>query len=69
MTSVHFEWVLDTAHGADYFRRWHRDKAIEATDDPGRIVALMAGADVALSNAFGFGGVNASVVLKRWSGA
>jgi predicted dehydrogenase len=24
--SVHFEWVLDTAHGADYFRRWHRDK-------------------------------------------
>ncbi|MGM7670946.1 Gfo/Idh/MocA family protein [Microbacterium sp. A93] len=26
VTSVHFEWVLDTAHGADYFRRWHRDK-------------------------------------------
>jgi predicted dehydrogenase len=25
--SVAFEWVLDTAHGADYFRRWHRDKA------------------------------------------
>lgn len=24
--SVHFEWVLDTAHGADYFRRWHRSK-------------------------------------------
>ncbi len=24
--SVVFEWVLDTAHGADYFRRWHRDK-------------------------------------------
>lgn len=24
--SVSFEWVLDTAHGADYFRRWHRDK-------------------------------------------
>lgn len=24
--SVHFEWVLDTGHGADYFRRWHRDK-------------------------------------------
>lgn len=23
---VHFEWVLDTRHGADYFRRWHRDK-------------------------------------------
>ena len=23
---VHFEWVLDTSHGADYFRRWHRDK-------------------------------------------
>ena len=27
VTSVHFEWLLDTAHGADYFRRWHRDKA------------------------------------------
>ena len=26
ITSVHFEWVLDTCHGADYFRRWHRDK-------------------------------------------
>jgi predicted dehydrogenase len=24
--SVHFEWLLDTIHGADYFRRWHRDK-------------------------------------------
>ncbi len=24
--SVTFEWVLDTVHGADYFRRWHRDK-------------------------------------------
>ena len=27
ITSVHFDWHLDTAHGADYFRRWHRDKA------------------------------------------
>jgi predicted dehydrogenase len=26
VTSVHFEWLLDTWHGADYFRRWHRDK-------------------------------------------
>jgi predicted dehydrogenase len=26
ITSVHFEWLLDTIHGADYFRRWHRDK-------------------------------------------
>jgi len=24
--SVHFEWLLDTNHGADYFRRWHRNK-------------------------------------------
>ncbi len=24
--SVHFEWLLNTEHGADYFRRWHRDK-------------------------------------------
>ncbi|GIF39575.1 Gfo/Idh/MocA family protein [Actinoplanes xinjiangensis] len=27
VTSVHFEWLLDTIHGADYFRRWHRVKA------------------------------------------
>src|SRR6478672_4963143 len=27
VTSVNFEWVLDTVHGADYFRRWHREKA------------------------------------------
>lgn len=26
VTSVHFEWLLNTLHGADYFRRWHRDK-------------------------------------------
>ena len=25
--SIHFEWLLDVRHGADYFRRWHRDKA------------------------------------------
>ena len=24
---MHFEWLLDVRHGADYFRRWHRDKA------------------------------------------
>ncbi len=24
VTAVHFEWFLDTIHGADYFRRWHR---------------------------------------------
>ena len=27
VTSVHFEWLLDTRHGADYFHRWHREKA------------------------------------------
>ncbi|MFI6325888.1 Gfo/Idh/MocA family protein [Nonomuraea sp. NPDC050556] len=27
VTSVHFDWALDTIHGADYFRRWHRDRA------------------------------------------
>ncbi|KAK1765434.1 hypothetical protein QBC33DRAFT_621220 [Phialemonium atrogriseum] len=26
VNSVHFEWMLDTSHGADYFRRWHRDR-------------------------------------------
>ncbi|MCC7349717.1 MAG: Gfo/Idh/MocA family oxidoreductase [Phycisphaerales bacterium] len=24
--AVDFSWVLDTRHGADYFRRWHRQK-------------------------------------------
>jgi len=24
--SMHFEWLLDTRHGADYYRRWHRNK-------------------------------------------
>lgn len=24
--SVHFEWLLNTIHGADYYRRWHRNK-------------------------------------------
>jgi predicted dehydrogenase len=24
--SIHFEWLLNTMHGADYFRRWHREK-------------------------------------------
>ena len=27
VTSIHFEWLLDTVHGADYFRRWHRYKS------------------------------------------
>ena len=26
ITSIDFTWMLDTKHGADYFRRWHRDK-------------------------------------------
>ncbi|WP_432798677.1 Gfo/Idh/MocA family protein [Poriferisphaera sp. WC338] len=25
-TLVNFQWYLDTSHGADYFRRWHREK-------------------------------------------
>lgn len=27
VNSVDFSWYLDTSHGADYFRRWHRLKA------------------------------------------
>ena len=27
VTSVDFSWFLDTRHGADYFRRWHRLKS------------------------------------------
>jgi predicted dehydrogenase len=25
-TLIDFSWMLDTRHGADYFRRWHREK-------------------------------------------
>lgn len=27
VTSTHFDWILDTQHGGDFFRRWHRSKA------------------------------------------
>lgn len=27
ITSIDFSWMLDTNHGADYFRRWHREKS------------------------------------------
>lgn len=36
--SVHFEWLLDTQHGADYFRRWHRQK-----DNSGGLMVHKAG--------------------------
>ncbi|KEF56666.1 oxidoreductase [Exophiala aquamarina CBS 119918] len=26
VNAIHFEWMLNTSHGADYYRRWHRDK-------------------------------------------
>jgi predicted dehydrogenase len=26
--SVDFQWLLNTVHGADYFRRWHSNKAV-----------------------------------------
>lgn len=26
VNAIHFEWNLNISHGADYFRRWHRDK-------------------------------------------
>ena len=26
MMILRTEWLLDTRHGADYFRRWHRNK-------------------------------------------
>jgi predicted dehydrogenase len=28
IVSVDFHWLLDTTHGADYFRRWHRRKEV-----------------------------------------
>ena len=36
--SVHFEWLLDVRHGADYFRRWHREK-----DNSGGLMVHKAG--------------------------
>ena len=35
VNSVHFEWLLNTQHGADYFRRWHRARRGPAVP-PGR---------------------------------
>lgn len=29
--AVHFEWMLNTSHGADYFRRWHRNRENSGT--------------------------------------
>jgi predicted dehydrogenase len=31
VTSVDFNWYLDTSHGADYFRRWHGKRANSGT--------------------------------------
>ncbi|WP_207421058.1 Gfo/Idh/MocA family protein [Desertivirga brevis] len=31
VTSVDFHWYLDTSHGADYFRRWHRKRENSGT--------------------------------------
>ena len=31
ITSVDFAWMLDTRHGADYFRRWHRNRAVSGS--------------------------------------
>ncbi len=31
ITSVDFHWYLDTSHGADYFRRWHRKREFGGT--------------------------------------
>ncbi|MBN2020231.1 MAG: Gfo/Idh/MocA family oxidoreductase [Sedimentisphaerales bacterium] len=31
VTSVDFHWYLDTIHGADYFRRWHRLRKMGGT--------------------------------------
>lgn len=27
ITTVHMDWILDCAHGSDFMRRWHREKA------------------------------------------
>ena len=27
ISTVHMDWILDCAHGSDFMRRWHRDKA------------------------------------------
>ena len=49
--SVHFEWLLNTVHGADYYRRWHRNKANSGgllvhkelvTRDPERVRRMVA---------------------------
>lgn len=57
--SVHYEWMLDTVHGADYFRRWHRQKAnsgsllVHKSTHHFDLVNWLIGEDPVEVNAFG----------------
>ena len=59
VTSVDFSWYLDTSHGADYFRRWHRLKSkggslwVHKASHHFDLVNWWLGADPVEVNAFG----------------
>jgi predicted dehydrogenase len=59
VTSVDFSWYLDTSHGADYFRRWHRLKSrggslwVHKATHHFDLVNWWLGADPVEVNAFG----------------
>ena len=47
--SVDFHWMLNTHHGADYFRRWHRNKK-----NSGGLMVHKASHHFDVSECFGF---------------
>ena len=57
--SVHYEWMLDTSHGADYFRRWHRERKnsgsllVHKSTHHFDLVNWLLGEDPVAVNAFG----------------
>jgi predicted dehydrogenase len=59
VTSVDFSWYLDTSHGADYFRRWHRLKSrggslwVHKATHHFDLINWWLGADPVEVNAFG----------------
>ena len=57
--SVHYEWMLNTDHGADYFRRWHRERdnsgslMVHKSTHHFDIINWLLGEDPIAVNAFG----------------
>ncbi|KQW93544.1 oxidoreductase [Massilia sp. Root418] len=69
--SVDFTWLLNTRHGADYFRRWHSDKAnsgglmVHKSTHHFDLVNWWLGAQPELVHAFGSRQFYTPVMAKR----